>query len=51
VPVFAAIQSRPANASGEPALNGQQPRGWYREVRKGTNIAGTVAITVLCASA
>ena len=51
VPVFAAIQSRPANASGEPALNGQQPRGWYLEVRKGTNIAGTVAITVLCASA
>jgi len=51
VPIFAAIQSRPANASGEPALNAQEPRGWYIEVQKGTDTDGTVAITVLCASA
>jgi hypothetical protein len=51
VPVFAAVQSRPANASGEPALNGQEPRGWYVEAQKGTDTDGSVAITVLCASA
>jgi hypothetical protein len=49
---FAALQSRPANASGEPALNGQEPRGWYVEATKGADVdGGTVAITVLCASA
>jgi Collagen triple helix repeat (20 copies) len=48
--VFDAVQSRPANASGEPALNGQEPRGWYIEARKGADVDGTVAITVLCAS-
>ena len=47
---FAAVESRPANASGEPALNGQEPRGWYVEVQKGTDTDGTAAITVLCAS-
>jgi hypothetical protein len=47
---FEAVQSRPANASGEPALNGQEPRGWYVEVQKGTDTDGTVAITVLCAT-
>lgn len=51
VPIFAAVESRPANASGEPALNGQEPRGWYVEVQKGTGTDGTAAITVLCASA
>ena len=51
VPVFAAVQSRPANASGDPALNGQEPRGWYVEVQKATDTDGAVAITVLCASA
>jgi Collagen triple helix repeat (20 copies) len=50
VPIFAAVQSRPANGSGEPALNGQQPRGWYVEAQKGTDTDGTVAITVLCSS-
>jgi hypothetical protein len=50
VPIFAAVESRPANASGEPALNGQEPRGWYVEVQKGTDTDGTAAITVLCAS-
>jgi Collagen triple helix repeat (20 copies) len=51
VPVFAALQSRPANAFGDPAQNGQEPRGWYVEAKKGADVAGTVAITVLCASA
>jgi Collagen triple helix repeat (20 copies) len=51
VPVFAAVQSRPANASGEPAVNGQQPRGWYVEARDGLDIDATVTITVLCANA
>jgi Collagen triple helix repeat (20 copies) len=47
---FAIVQSRPANASGDPALNGQEPRGWYVEASKGTDTDGTVAITVICAS-
>jgi Collagen triple helix repeat (20 copies) len=50
VPVFAAVQSRPANASGGPAVNGQEPRGWYVEAQKGANLAGSVAIAVICAS-
>jgi hypothetical protein len=31
VPIFAAVRSPPANASGDPAVNGQEPRGWYVE--------------------
>ena len=48
---FQVLESRPANASGDPALNGQSPRGWYVEATKGADVdGGTVAITVLCAS-
>jgi hypothetical protein len=51
VPAFAALQSRPANAAGNPAVNGQQPRGWYVKAFQGKDLAGAVAINVLCASA
>jgi hypothetical protein len=51
VPLFSVLQSRPANAYGDPAVNGQQPRGWYVRALKGVDTDGAVAITVLCASA
>jgi Collagen triple helix repeat (20 copies) len=50
VPVITAVQSRPANASGDPAVNGQEPRGWYVQALDGIDTDDTVAITVLCAS-
>ena len=51
MPAFTALQSRPANAAGDPAVNGQQPRGWYVKALEGKDLAGAVAINVLCASA